>query len=488
MPVLARKGIFRSPPRVRVDASGNPPVEQLARTVNRGFAEVYAVLFANLHQNALLTPFRHGVPGPAFRGIYLWDSAFISRIWLDWEPTVAEEIVAAVMDVRDGDRLQHVVSDFMQSPFTQPPLVAWAVGRQLVREGGSRILLRDHHDALWAYQEWLDMNRRLKNGLYFWAHPYESGVENSPRFSSRDESWLADTRSVAAVDLSCYVVLQWEAIGLMAKALGEDEAAGVARGKAAELRTGIMELLWDRNDGCFYDFDLARGDFVREETITSLLPLWAGAANAGQVERMVARIKDSKGYRTRMPLPSLPLESPNFDNDMWRGPVWINLAYGVICGLERCGEADLAADLSWEICRGVWEVFETEGRFYEFYDPTSAGTEGLSRKRGNRWKRLTLGSGPQKDFVGWTGLVNVLWIEHVVGYRREVGRAELVPCFPHDLAGAAIRLEMPVDGIVINVQEVKTGGGAVGCIRRGDRELKFDLDRRGVMDIQVLFS
>jgi len=97
-----------------------------------------------------------------------------------------------------------------------------------------------------------------------------------------------------------------------------------------------------------------------------------------------------------------------FERDMWRGPVWLNTAYGVILGLKRYGRADLAAELAWRLCTGVYRVFDRERRIYEFYDPDAHHTRDLHRKRGNRWKALTLGTGPQRDFVGWTGLVNNL--------------------------------------------------------------------------------
>lgn len=73
--VLSRKGVAVSPPRLRLAGHAEAPAFE------RGFAEVYAPLFANLQQADLLSPTLHAIPGPAFRGVYLWDSAFIVQVW-----------------------------------------------------------------------------------------------------------------------------------------------------------------------------------------------------------------------------------------------------------------------------------------------------------------------------------------------------------------------------------------------------------------------
>jgi hypothetical protein len=206
--MLRQKGILLPPPHL--DAAGHPD----ARAVSDGFAEVYALLFANLQRPDLLSSTRHAIPGPAFRGVYLWDSAFIAQIWAAWDTAVAADVLRAVVELRDGDRLQHVVTEFHESPYTQPPLIAWSLARlaEQLHDDAAEALIRPLYRPLCDYQRWLEAHRRFASGLYFWAHPYESGVENAPRFSNTDESVLRNTTTLSAVDLSSYVVLQLEAL------------------------------------------------------------------------------------------------------------------------------------------------------------------------------------------------------------------------------------------------------------------------------------
>src|SRR5262249_30987553 len=127
--LLAKKGLKHGPPLLRVRAPGGR-----FDAFNEGFAAVNALLFANLQLPDILSPHRYALPGPAFRGVYLWDSAFIAQIWAWWDRDVAIDVLRSVVALRDGDRLQHVVADFVQSAFTQPPLVAWSLERIVSRQ------------------------------------------------------------------------------------------------------------------------------------------------------------------------------------------------------------------------------------------------------------------------------------------------------------------------------------------------------------------
>ena len=77
-----------------------------------GFAAVHAALFLNLQTAGTSAKLRYAHPSPALHAIYLWDSAFIAQIWKWWDPEVAFDVLRAVVERRDGDRLQHFAADF----------------------------------------------------------------------------------------------------------------------------------------------------------------------------------------------------------------------------------------------------------------------------------------------------------------------------------------------------------------------------------------
>ncbi len=127
---------------------------------------------------------------------------------------------------------------------------------------------------------------------------------------------------------------------------------------------------------------------------------------------MIDSLTDPNQYNTKIPFPSVARNETIFVKDMWRGPIWINMAYLTIHGMNRYARGDASAMMAKKLVDGVYATWKNEGHFFEFYDPDRTDIKELHRKKGNLWKKLTLGSKPVKDFVGWTGLVNTLVIEY----------------------------------------------------------------------------
>lgn len=442
----ADKGIACRQPQMEIQG------QTTLQHFHHGFDIIFDVLFANLRKPNHFLPVRHALPGPAFGGVYLWDSAFISLIWRYWDRAVSVDVLRSVMILRDGDKLQHVVADFVRSEFTQPPLIAWALVRADLHLLLDAEELREFYTVLTAYNRWLNQNRRLPCGLYFWLHPYESGVENSPRFSSRDERHLSDTRYYAAPDFCSYMVLQCEALACMAAVLKKPDDQQHFVDEAERIRQLMENWLWHEGDGLYFDWDTNAQHHIRSRTIASLLPLAAGVPAPERALRLRRAILDKKCFSSPIPLPSVAREDPDFEKDMWRGPVWINTAFLVLDGLQRYGWHREYSELSWRLCEGVFRVLQHEHQVYEFYDPDYFHTEELQRKKGNWWKAFTLGTGPQKDFVGWSGLVNVLVVEALFGLQIAAGELVLRPGFPLALVGGQFKLTLPQQALTLSVQ------------------------------------
>jgi len=470
--LLKTKSIELLPPELTVEGAAHS-----ADHWTHGFAAANAALFLNLRNPDTLSPVRYARPSPSFQAIYLWDSAFIAQIWKWWDPNVAHDLLESVLRHRDGDRLQHFASEFARSEFTQPPLVAWSLLRLLDAADPNlhREWVEQHYATLRAYHAWLRQRRRLQNGLYAWAHAYESGVENAPRFGDREERRLRDTRRIAAPDLSTYMVIQCEALAAMARLIGQREEAEAFQAEANALRGAVNAFLWDDSEGYYFDRSIVDGHFIRARTIASLLPLWAGIPDERRAAALLEHILDPGGFNTLIPLPSVAIDDPAFERDMWRGPVWINTAFAVIEGMRRYGFHEQAADFAYRLCDGVYRTYGRTGRFYEFYDPTSYAIRDLWRKRGNRWKAMTLGKKPVIDFVGWTGLVNTLAIEALFGVRQENGRRIMQPRFPKRAVGRTFTLTLPLWQTAVRV-EVMDGGAVQGRITRQGVVRRFRAD------------
>jgi hypothetical protein len=131
--------------------------------------------------------------------------------------------------------------------------------------------------------------------------------------------------------------------------------------------------------------------------------------------------------------------------------VWINTAWAVVRGLENYGEEALAADFALRVVMGAARTLERDGHLFEFYDADENSLRNLSRKKGNLVKQITLGGKPVHPFCGWNACLLTLLVEHVLGYRRQSGRATVAPTLPVAWEGCRIRLEIPQFGDAFEV-------------------------------------
>lgn len=465
-PPVGKGVIYRAPVLSVSDAGFGPRWE-------RGFEDVYDTLLSNLHGPNRFFDTRFAYPSPVFRGVYLWDTAFISQVWKPWDTATASEINRAVLEHADGGRLQHFVGPYGESDYTQPPVMAWSVWENY-QWSGDKDELRRAYPILVDYNRWLYSERRLDNGLFFWVHSYESGIDNSPRFTSADEFEKKDLTRLAAVDLNSYMVRQNEALADMARALGRQDDAERFQKMADEQRALANEHLWDEDTGLYYDRDMDAGSLLKIKSNASLFPLFAGIPDKERARRVRDHVMDPEEFNTPMPLPSVARDDPAFQKDCWRGPIWINSAYMIVAGMERNGFREEAATLSFKLADGVFKTYENTGKIVEFYDPDRFDFKELNRKKGNLYKQITLSNKPQPNFVGWTGLANTLVIQHLAGYKKEAGKARLEPWFPREAAGAKLVLKLPAENAAVELT-VRDDGGARGTVTKDGRSIEFDL-------------
>jgi glycogen debranching enzyme len=306
----------------------------------------------------------------------------------------------------------------LTSGLTQPPVLATAV-RVLHEAAPQRSFLEEVVPALERWHEWLHRERSTAAGLVAIVHPWE-GADNSPRFdralaqlevegeldvvrTDREEidaserptdhdylryvylvrqlqahdyrPALAETPFVF-VDLTFNSILAAaeEDLAVLWRELGEDGAR--ANAAAGRLRDALGQR-WDEAGAVYVEDD---GDgAAAEETIDAMFPLYAGVPQPDQARRLFkealwAPTRFGPSLEAPWPVTSASKSSPAFDpRRYWRGPVWVNVNWFFIQGLERYG---LHAEAG-ELRRLTLELVSRSG-FVEYYDPRTAEPLGVS--------------------------------------------------------------------------------------------------------------
>lgn len=379
------------------------------------FNKIYELLLLNLSEPFGRIKTRFATPSPKYPAAYLWDSAFISQVWKHWDIGIAKEILMPFLDfqLENGLCPQTIsLGLFPNYKITNPPLLSWAL-MEIAESEGNYNFLEPIYPKLKKFNEFFYRERR-KGQLFAWKHSYESGIDNTPRFTDQSEKFKCNIEEIWAVDLNTWMVLDLESLSKIAKHLNFKEDEQEFLKKSGELKSLINRYLWDEETGLYYDYNYIQKHLVKIPTLFSIFPMLCKIPDSKQAGKIILHIKNIEEFNTLIPFPTVARNSSEFQKDCWRGPVWINTAYMGIKCLKMYSENNLAQDLCINLINGVVETFSNEGSIYEFYDPDDTYLDNLTRKKGNLIKQITLGSKPVNKFVGWSGLLNSLIFEEIL--------------------------------------------------------------------------
>ncbi|HEY5267839.1 MAG TPA: trehalase family glycosidase [Candidatus Saccharimonadales bacterium] len=322
------------------------------------------------------------------------------------------------------------------SGITQPPIIAEAViriGKKLPKS--ERLLwYKEMLPKLISYHQWIYKERDpSNNGLAIIIHPWESGLDNSPplikalkenytplwlkilvkiKVVKLMDSFRVDTKFVpenqrpTAADLIVLSTLKRRIKNnsynvkkiLSKKSFAVEDLTfncilNRANAHIVEIAKFIkydideklsekfdktqkaLDLLWDPYKSQYFSRDYFTGNLIKEPSIASLMPLYAGNIEKSRIETIVASLEDRKLYASNFPIPSVPLNSPWFkEAEYWQGPSWINTNWFVIDGLKRSKYLDHYEALK----ETTLEMVENSGIF-EYYNPNNGHGEGIER-------------------------------------------------------------------------------------------------------------
>ena len=320
------------------------------------------------------------------RHMWMWDSAFHALCFATYNMPLAEEILLAMLEqTREDGFMPHMANPTDSSDVTQPCVMSWAV-YELYKQSGNKDFLKACLPYLEKYLTY-DMNHRdnNKNGLLEWlTEPDyeickcgESGLDNSPRFDFDEE--------MDCMDFSTYFAMDTNYLSLIYKELGDEVNANKWEAISKKTANLINELLWDEEDGVYYD-RLFTGNLTKVLTHSSFLPMFANISSKEQAEKMVKVLFNEALLYTKVPVASISQTDPRFCNDMWRGGVWINLNYFIIKGLRNYGYEKEAEELRTKTLDVINKWFNKTGCVYEFYDPKDEVYPYHCHRKGNPLK------------------------------------------------------------------------------------------------------
>ncbi|HSX07797.1 MAG TPA: trehalase family glycosidase [Candidatus Saccharimonadales bacterium] len=323
--------------------------------------------------------------------------------------------------------------DVATSGITQPPMLAEAVVRigEKMAMPERRSWYRLVYPALLAYHEWLYFERDPHaEGLALQIHPWETGLDNTPPWMSelhehllpwwirgieklhldnfvgrfrRDishvprEQRMTNVEALALYDAqrrlrrknydvdrildhSLFAIEDLAFNSILVRA--NDHLKTIAKTLQIELPSELQtrmaltiqtfDELWDPYTEQYYPRDFVTHKLIKEPSIATLLPLYAGHITKDRAKLLVRMLENEHLFGPPYPIPTTPLNSGWFDSRRyWQGPTWMNTNWLIIDGLERYGFKEHAAAL----IESSLELVQRAG-FYEYFDPINGNPLG----------------------------------------------------------------------------------------------------------------
>ncbi len=279
-----------------------------------------------------------------------------------------------------------------------PPLFSWAEFN-LFHKVGNKKRIKEVVPVLVSYYHWLEKNFMDDSGLY--SVPLGATMmTNAPREGV-----------VYPVDYNAQQAINALYISALADILNDKELSFRFKRRYFSLKTRINRLMWNGEDGIYYDLD-GSSQQVQVKTAGSFWPLLAEILNEDQAAALIAHLSNPETFGTDNPFPSLAADEPAFSEtgNGYRGSVFPPLTFMIIKGLEKYQRYELARECAIRHLYYIIDAFHPEdknkGSLWEAYCP--------AKEKPAEWEGRE--EFPAPNYIAYIGLASIsLMIENIVG-------------------------------------------------------------------------
>lgn len=212
----------------------------------------------------------------------------------------------------------------------------------------------------------------------------ESGFDPSNRFGP----FNVDIIHYDPVCLNSLLYLMETDTAEILRILGRARQARVWTNRAEDRRKSINRLMWDEQDGLYYDYNFAGKEVRRYPFVTTFYPLWVGVADKSQAARIVANLH-------LFERPGGLLTSTHVTGSQWDAPFgWAPTEMIAIQGLRRYGYNKEADRITANFLSLILKEFIQHNTIVEKYD--------VERRESEVSAGLKFGYKSNEIGFGWT--------------------------------------------------------------------------------------
>lgn len=217
----------------------------------------------------------------------------------------------------------------------------------------------------------------------------ESGWDMTPRFNHRALNYLP-------IDLNSLLYKYEADFANAAKILGNKQEAKYWEKAMAQRAEAINELMWDKSNNLYYDYNFTKQKLSHISSLASFYPLWSGMVDEHQAKILVRSLDrfEHKGGLSTTDSPAFGRFMPYSINMQWSYPNgWAPLHFMIVSGLQKYGYHEEAHRIAMKWLKTNLDWFNNYGIFLEKYNvvqPKEPPAKGLY---------------PSQTGFGWTNAI-----------------------------------------------------------------------------------
>lgn len=276
--------------------------------------------------------------------VWSWDHCFNAMALAYHAPEKAWDQFMLPFDYQDeSGALPDTIGDVCKTTiFCKPPIHGWTLMQLMKRMEVSRQQLEEIYPKLEKWTDWWFTWRDSDNdGVCEYIHGNDSGWDNSTAF--------LHVPPTETPDLSAFLILQMDALSVVADKLGRTEEALLWKERADDTLRRMLEHSFP--EGLPVVKSSMTHEVVENRSLIQYLPLLLGDRLPEQVrENMLGSLKEANLY-TEHGFATEAVDSPYYRPDgYWRGPIWAPSTMLITEGLKNCGQKEWARETAERFC------------------------------------------------------------------------------------------------------------------------------------------
>lgn len=277
--------------------------------------------------------------------VWAYESWLIAAGLCETDSELAYDQLMTMLDSQDElGGIPNFKGEGMESyEASMPPNLGWIVMKMLDKIQFTKKQLDEIYDKMRKYTYfYLNHMDEQESGVFEYHHGYDACGD--------DDTVFRKELNILSPDLTTLMILQMDCLAILAEKLDKKVEEKQWKDLADRSLKGLINTLFDEKNLPFARNNIT-GERIYAQSPILFTPLMLGERLPLEIRTSIINDLKNGKYITEYGLASESLDSKYYHADgFFRGPIWFTMTLTLIEGLTKCGEQEMADDLTIKYC------------------------------------------------------------------------------------------------------------------------------------------